>query len=477
MNFLFETFATMVRTRSQANNPALPPPDCEPRSSLPLPAELTQRILFFVSEPPIPDDRRGQRYKYAERRHCGHPPTDIRNARLACKAFADLGSTFLFQQLLVLPHPSQLDHVKYVAGHTYFSKAVRTLVYDSNTYTAADVHSEDNRKEHDRHYNAQEEILAGALDTACLQSVLPALTAVTKVICKPHCTNPIAVASGARRTNPPNSYDDDEEWQDNTRPLYNLFAALAATPTTHIRTMDLQFHISLLQDATTHPTRFSTLRTAFAPVQDLKLTILTTPLFLHNHNNDENAPTPPTPQTTTTILRTGALGTLISTARSLHRLKLNLSPTGGRRATTTPSPLHHLPLSAYIGPHDNTSSPTWPDLRYLYLGSLDVRADELLPFLLARQRISYLEFDCVTLTQGQWAAVGVVAERLLPAARTLKQHYLRQVEPKRKGVVWPEEVARELERRDVEEVGESGEWEESGYYFEAKEESSTLCMW
>ena len=114
-----------------------------PRDTLPLPAEITRRILFFVSEPTITYDGRKRTYKYDRPRNLHHPPGDIKNARLVCKTFADLGAEFLFQNLIISADHRQLEHVKEIAEQKRLCKAVRSLYYDTRTSPAPSAHDDD----------------------------------------------------------------------------------------------------------------------------------------------------------------------------------------------------------------------------------------------------------------------------------------------------------------------------------------------
>ncbi|KAH7025431.1 hypothetical protein B0J12DRAFT_365650 [Macrophomina phaseolina] len=178
------------------------------------------KFLFFVAEP----THRHGCYRITwntikakgERKSCGIPPTNIRNARLVCKSFAGLGAAFLFDRLMICAHHTQLTRVEQVSQHRQFSKAVRTLVYDSSTYTNRWDTFVDG-KPHDcesyilkfscagwracerneifspgdvqaarkRLYEEQEQILGSGWDTACLIHALPALSGVKKITCRP----------------------------------------------------------------------------------------------------------------------------------------------------------------------------------------------------------------------------------------------------------------------------------------------------
>lgn len=452
------------------------PPDGEPRDSFPLPPELTQRILFFASEPTITYDRRERTFKYAGLRDLGHPPTDIQNARLVCKTFAELGAPFLFTRLWVSADYTQLAHVKHVAQHPHLSKAVRHLVYDSNTFT--DDSADRGMPEKYRHipkrlFHDQEEILLGELDTQCLLTALPSLTAVTKATCKMYSQHLYSQVPGLRSPDRKSHWPNAEESSTyDHRPLYNLLTALTTTPH-NIRTLDLTFHIHLLRDAASDPTRFSTFLAALAPITNLNLAVVTPPPEPNYIDDDFDYADASTTSTASykAVLRTGALGRLVSAARSLHRFKLSLSPDGQRRSGHSPWRFD-APLSAYVG--DAAADATvWAGLRYLYLGCVDARADELAAFVAARRAtLACVEFDRCALTRGQWAAVGAVVELGCARWRWMKQNNLTQVEPKARTVaVLPEvvESARAEGREDV-----PVEVEADRIYFEAKDEMSTI---
>ncbi|KAK7713574.1 hypothetical protein SLS57_007378 [Botryosphaeria dothidea] len=496
-------------------------PPCESRLTLPLPPELIRCILFLVSEPG--NYHNDLKFKFSgERKPTYQPSCDIQNARLVCKAFADLGAPFLFKELCISADHDQLAHVEHISNHARFSKAARTLIYDSDTYSDPQFLSDEEKLkyggEYDRFfswaesdksvarewslrirdwshrvpeaelegwrgagervrrreakmlnfylkqqpspsldvpnpakivstgwlgarkrvYRQQENILRGSLDSRCLETALAALPAVTKVVCSPghwracHCS-PVGMVGVDRCSNMP----DTGRYQTDTRPLYNLFEAIRSTPN-NIHAADLTFHLCLLADATKKPHRFSALCVAFTPIKDLKLAVTSEKLPYRPELCDGEELSFKLYQK---LLQSGALGRLIGSAKNLHRLKLNLAKNGKRRKSES-APLYGVPLSAYVGAGAND---TWPDLRYLYVGSIDVRGNELIEFLMAHRKIEYLDFDCVTLTEGQWSAVSAVAWYSLAWKLKQKQNRLRQVDPEAKCPLLPPEVEKVAE--------------------------------
>ncbi|KAL1627909.1 hypothetical protein SLS54_002176 [Diplodia seriata] len=400
-------------TRSRSRRPDVP--ICEPRDTLPLPAEITRRILFFVSEPTITYDRRERTYKYGGPRNLHHPSDDIENARLVCKAFADLGAEFLFRNLIVSADYKQLAHVKEIAEHPRLCKAVRSLYYDCRTYdniwTKADGTDIDDGSDFEEDedlavyrgppwapdqrllYNEQEDIFNESFDTECLRAALTTLTAVTRVRCKPRERShhdPGDVSSAGRR-----GYDHGggtPSRDRDARPLYHLAAAMTSVPGGHnIRTLNLTFHITLLADAQLAPARFASLLAALAPVTSLTLGLRTDEVDLCKSRDlaryaaayGPHATAPslfkailahpfsyPSPSTTTSSSSPAdkstptatALGPLAALADalspSLHRIKLILGPDGRRRRSTSPGWRYSLPLSTFLGTAASSTSTT-----------------------------------------------------------------------------------------------------------------------
>ncbi|KAL1638709.1 hypothetical protein SLS58_008632 [Diplodia intermedia] len=402
-------------TRSRSRRPDVP--TCEPRDTLPLPAEITRRILFFVSEPTITYDRRERTYKYGGPRNLHHPSDDIENARLVCKAFADLGAEFLFRNLIVSADYKQLAHVKEIAGHPRLCKAVRSLYYDCRTYdniwTKADGTDIDDGSDFEEDedlaifrgppwapdqrllYNEQEDIFNQSLDTECLRAALTTLTAVTRVRCKPRERShhdPGDVSSAGRRGHDHGGGGAPSRDRD-ARPLYHLAAAMTSVPGGHnIRTLNLTFHITLLADAQLAPARFASLLAALAPVTSLTLGLRTDEVGLCRSRDlaryaaayGPHATAPslfrailahpfshPSPSLSSSSVdddkpTTTALGPLAALADalspSLHRIKLILSPDGRRRRSTSPGHHYSLPLTSFLGtaaasPTTTTSTP------------------------------------------------------------------------------------------------------------------------
>ncbi|KAK0642744.1 hypothetical protein DIS24_g8755 [Lasiodiplodia hormozganensis] len=496
-----------------------------PRDTLPLPAEITRRILFFVSEPTITYDGRKRTYKYDRPRNLHHPPDDIQNARLVCKTFADLGAEFLFQNLIMSADHRQLAHVKEIAEHKRLCKAVRSLYYDSRTAPAMWVHYDDDstsdsandqwsvshRRKQDRYYHEQEDIFNQALDTECLRTALATtLTAVTRVRCKPRQRfyrprDPGDVSSPTR--NHAAATNKDDGGPADARPLYHLAAAMTGVPAHNIRTLSLAFDVTLLADAKLAPARFASLRAALAPVTNLTLAIRASDDDYPGVDDDDPgsglsaaaaAPSDRfaryaeafgTHSSTASLCRAlladpATLAALVdATSPALHRFKLNLSADGRRRSGYAAFRYDDaLPLSCYLGSAASDAS-RWPAMRYLYLGCVGVTQDELVPFLLARRRtLAFVEFDRVTLHQGQWCVVGAVVLNACPTWRWAKMSGLRQVERRRDVVDLPMEVVEAIKEVEEEEEGRwSGEkregprrvrWDEC--YFAEEDGSSTL---
>lgn len=432
-------------------------PQCGQRSSLPLPVELTQRILFLVSEP---DPSFGRiRYKFnGERRPTHQPPTNIQNARLVCRSFAALGAPYLFNRLLITTNPDHLAHARHVAQHAHFAKAIRTLVYEPS---GKDWDHAAKPPTFSRDEEAQDDDdAASGPDASFLASLLPSLPAATRAVCT--------------------KYDSSDP---STRPLYALCAALRTSHPHHsIRALDLRVHVSLLADEAQHPQRFAALCAAFAPIRDLALALCTEPRRTRDDDGGGGGGAEvDRVAAVTALVRSGALGRLVGSAsRHLTRLKLNLAGDGRRRSGGGGAWRFDAPLAAYVGAEAaaKEDSSAWPHLRYLYLGCLDVREDEVVPFLLRRRRtVECVEFDRVTLTQGSWAVVGAVVEHCLPW-RWKKQHNLKQVEPKRAVVPLPDEVVAAVrealgpgtDERYVPCDAEYGNL----YYFEPEDVMSTL---
>ncbi|OJD35108.1 uncharacterized protein BKCO1_19000146 [Diplodia corticola] len=504
---------------------------------------MTRRILFFVSEPTITYDGRKRTYKYGHPRNLHHPPDDIQNARLVCKAFADLGAEFLLRNLVVSADLKQLAHVKEIAEHKRLCKAVRSLYYDCRTFPDTwpeepGSDADDDLEDVEEHpppeprplYHEQEDIFKHSLDTECLRAALGTLTAVTRVRCKPRERfphhplersrhDPGDVSSAGRRNN--NDDDDNGDRPSNdrdARPLYHLAAAMTSAPAHNIRTLSLSFHLTLLADARLAPQRFASLLAALAPVTDLTLAVRTddaglgTPQDLAKYAA-AYGPHPtaislfkailfdPSASTTTTASSAPLAALFDATSRTLHRLKLTLSPIGRRRRddNSSTSWRYALPLSAFLGSAaaTTTTSPPpidpphpirWPTLHYLSLGCVDATAADLTGFLLPRRHaLAYTEFDRVWLRRGQWCVVGAVALRAAGRAwRWSKMNRLGQVEAVEAVVVLPGEVAGAVREAEEGEEGEEGEgqrgkgkggevrvaWDEC--YFAAGEDCSTL---
>ncbi|KAB2580134.1 hypothetical protein DBV05_g1287 [Lasiodiplodia theobromae] len=485
-----------------------------PRDTLPLPAEITRRILFFVSEPTITYDGRKRTYKYDRPRNLHHPPGDIQNARLVCKTFADLGAEFLFQNLIISADHRQLAHVKEIAEHKRLCKAVRSLYYDSRTSHTLWAHddsdsisdSEDDqwginkgphyRRKQKRYYHEQEDILDRSLDTECLRTALATtLTAVTRVRCKPrerfdHHRDPGDVSSPTRNHAAASSNDGRD-----SRPLYHLAAAMTGVPAHNIRTLSLAFDVTLLADAKLAPARFASLRAALAPVTNLTLAIRASGDDDYDYDAGDGDLSAAAARSDRFARYAEAFGTHSSTASlcralladpatlaaladatspALHRFKLNLSADGRRRSGYAAFRYDDaLPLSCYLGSAVGDASRRWPAMRYLYLGCVGVTQDELVPFLLARRKtLAFVEFDRVTLHQGQWCVVGAVVLNACPTWRWAKMSGLRQVERRRDVVDLPMEVV-----EAVREVEEKEEEEEEGRWSGEKREGPRRVRW
>lgn len=59
---------------------------------------------------------------------------DVKNARLACKAFNNAASPFLIARVWLSPHPKDLETLTAIADHEIFSKTVQEIAYDGTWY-------------------------------------------------------------------------------------------------------------------------------------------------------------------------------------------------------------------------------------------------------------------------------------------------------------------------------------------------------
>jgi hypothetical protein len=188
------------------------------RHSLPLPAEIINRILYYVNRPWDPDGPMN--------RH-----QDLKSVRLVCKELATLGARFLFEDLYISACFGQLDLVKKVAETPTWAVGVKRLIYDGAGFRSdckewdvgmmefRDFHVEDcpecyeyflrgiqddedhpdsdslgqEEKRMQPHldlyctlYDEQAQIWKGGLDYQCLREVLPRLQGLRRVVYRPY---------------------------------------------------------------------------------------------------------------------------------------------------------------------------------------------------------------------------------------------------------------------------------------------------
>ncbi|KAF2753646.1 hypothetical protein EJ05DRAFT_166919 [Pseudovirgaria hyperparasitica] len=455
-----------------------PPPPPKPQSSFPLPLELTTLIFTHVRQPSRAHIPRRKYYKSNGPRYSLHDTASIQNLRLVCKTFADAGAPLLLERVCIASERAPLDRLRRLCDeHPLVARGVRTLVYDAASYgfcnawldplhrakrSLENSNDDENEccsycaiikelyipsKQTDTFFKpmAQERelIRAQAHDAlVLLQTALPALPRLSKIIFwsyaedhrwKPDLCGPQLPSRHKHFANLPIGFAREGIDCLDFRPLFNLFAALASCTPNNIRTLDLHMHISFLAAAQRVPARFAALCASFAQVRDLKLALATsTDAPGEYHDGAIHAPYPSSQTQLRALLATGLLGRLIGSCAALERLKLNLSDSGMRRdrsgGDTTTTTNYALPLTAYVG----SGTEKWPDLAYLYLGSLDLTSDELCRFLVRHRRITELDLDRITLREGSWAPVSVLAFRLL-RYRKVKQHQLRQCDTTRSG--------------------------------------------
>lgn len=133
----------------------------------------------------------------------------------------------------------------------------------------------------------------------------------------------------------------DSNDSENSPTFWNFFRAIMDTPN-HITTIEINWIlINILEYAIVDPAKFDTLRTVFRNTRELKL-VLSTDSEYEDRGEQRDL------ESVRAILDDGVLGRLVSIAKSLRRLKLNLSRDRQRRGLSDEG-VYNIPLSAYLG--------------------------------------------------------------------------------------------------------------------------------
>jgi hypothetical protein len=210
----------------------------------------------------------------------------------------------------------------------------------------------------------------------------------------------------------------DSNDSENSPTFWNFFRAMMDTPN-HITTIEINWIlINILEYAIVHPAKFDIFCTVFRNTRELKL-VLSTDSEYEDRGEQRDL------ESVRAILDDGVLGRLVSIAKSLRRLKLNVSRDRQRRGLSDGG-VYNIPLSAYLG---ENRAENLPDLKYIYLASFDTTEDELIKFFCSHRKLQYVDLDRVVPTKGHWTHVSVVFARMFRYREQTKHHKLAQVEP------------------------------------------------